>query len=797
MVDSISGICLRGGNFEKDTKFIFFKNSLARFFILYGQNGSGKTTISRAFQKIKRQDKENIQSAYLIDDNAQEVELSATDQEHIYVYNEDYIENKVKLQNDGLDTIVLLGNQVALEEKIKETREKYDNVKENREKQENICKQYIDINNINSPRYYNKRIKDNLRGSGNWADRERLILEHKNNAAVSDETIASILQLKPNTDEVTLANEYQKQYELLEKVKSGESRKLFSVPRIPSFSFEKEKISSLLQERLEKPELSEREKRLLQMVDNGHIDQLRSMKDWFSRENVKECPFCLQPVSKGYKFDLVQSIQHVLTKKVETHKQVLTELKISPITFENLDTFKDVNESLVDKIVNAEHRLTESVERLNALIQQKIENPYVSIEQNLPDIQQKKEQCNNLLNSLQLEVNQYNENIANINRLRVKLQTINKQMAYFKIKPLHDIYTKKKSEQKIAESALQNSKKEESKLKQTLENLLAQKKNIKIAVEMINHSLSYIFFSPNRLKLEVAQDSQGIDCYRLLSKGNPVKPSCVSVGERNIIALAYFFTEIFNQTDPVEGYKNEAFVVIDDPVSSFDFDNKVGIMSFLKAKFNQVLSGNNSSKVLVMTHDLEILFGLDKAGDEIFKKINHNRPKDSRYQKHCGELCNNNIKDFKHSRNEYSLMMKEVYRYACDKPNDMGITIGNILRRILEAFGTFMYKKGIVDLSCDEDVLNELPDEDTRDYFENCMYRLVLNGQSHMQDRISMVKDYNFTPILSSDEMQKIAQAILCFMYLLQKHHVLSHLKDEKDAANNLEKWCQEIKHMM
>lgn len=797
MVDDISGICLQGGNFEEGTKFIFFKNPLNRFFLLHGRNGSGKTTISRAFQKIKGQDEANIRSAYLIDANTQKIELSETEQEHIYVYNEDYIENKVKLQRDGLDTIVLLGNQVSLEEKIKETQKKYANVKENREKQENICKQYIDTDNINSPMYYTERMKDNLRGSGNWADRERLIFGHKKNANVSDDIISSILQLKPSTDEITLVSEYRKQYALLEKAKSGESKILPFVSKIPLGIFEKQKIISLLQEKLEKPELSEREKRLLKMVDNGHMQQLRDMKECFSREEVKECPFCLQPVSKEYKFDLVQNIQHVLTKKVETHKQALTELKISSITFEDLDTFKDVSDSLVDKIINAEHRLTESVERLNALIQQKIENPYKPIKQDIPDIQQQKEYCDNLLNLLCVEVNQYNENVNNINQLRENLQLINKQMAYFKIKPLYDIYTKKMGEQKSDDNILRNYLSEESKLKQNLENLLAKKKNIKLAVEMINRSLSYIFFSPNRLKLEVAQDSQGIGCYRLLSKGNPVKPSCVSAGERNIIALAYFFTEIFNQTDPVEGYKNEAFVVIDDPVSSFDFDNKVGIMSFLKAKFNQVLSGNNSSKVLVMTHDLEIIFGLDKTGDEIFKKINHNRPKDSRYQKQCGELCNNNIKDFKHPRNEYSLMMKEVYRYACDKPNDMGIAIGNILRRILEAFGTFMYKKGIVDLSCDEDVLNELPDKDTRDYFENCMYRLVLNGQSHMQDRISMVKDYNFTPILSSDEMQKTARAILCFMYLLQKHHVLSHLKDEKDATNNLEKWCQEIKNIM
>lgn len=36
----------------------------------------------------------------------------------IFVFNEEYINNNVKLKEEGLDTIVLLGAQVGLEEKI-------------------------------------------------------------------------------------------------------------------------------------------------------------------------------------------------------------------------------------------------------------------------------------------------------------------------------------------------------------------------------------------------------------------------------------------------------------------------------------------------------------------------------------------------------------------------------------------------------------------------------------------------------------------------------------------------------
>lgn len=71
--------------------------------------------------------------------------------------------------------------------------------------------------------------------------------------------------------------------------------------------------------------------------------------------------------------------------------------------------------------------------------------------------------------------------------------------------------------------------------------------------------------------------------YVLYAYGQAVKPNNVSVGERNIIALCYFFAELIMNQEAKEGYSKKLILVIDDPVSSFDFENKVGIMSLLKA----------------------------------------------------------------------------------------------------------------------------------------------------------------------------------------------------------------------
>ena len=86
-------------------------------------------------------------------------------------------------------------------------------------------------------------------------------------------------------------------------------------------------------------------------------------------------------------------------------------------------------------------------------------------------------------------------------------------------------------------------------------------------------------FSKNRLEIKPENGK-----YVLYAYGKPVRPNNVSVGERNIIALCYFFVELIMNQDVKDGYKKKLILVIDDPVSSFDFENKVGIMSFLRSK---------------------------------------------------------------------------------------------------------------------------------------------------------------------------------------------------------------------
>ena len=101
-----------------------------------------------------------------------------------------------------------------------------------------------------------------------------------------------------------------------------------------------------------------------------------------------------------------------------------------------------------------------------------------------------------------------------------------------------------------------------------------------------------------------------------------VKPSEVSTGERNILALCYFFTDILRQKEEINAYSDEAFVIIDDPVSSFDYENRVGIISLLKERLSSIICGNTNTKVILFSHDMQSIFDFEKMCSEIDKKAN-------------------------------------------------------------------------------------------------------------------------------------------------------------------------------
>ena len=210
-------------------------------------------------------------------------------------------------------------------------------------------------------------------------------------------------------------------------------------------------------------------------------------------------------------------------------------------------------------------------------------------------------------------------------------------------------------------------------LTKLVDELEAKQKNVRVALSIINRNLSYIFFSNDRFKIDYRNNN-----YVLLSNGKPVQPSKISQGERNIIGLCYFFASILENQEETTAYTKEYLLLIDDPVSSFDMENKTGIMSFLRYQLGKFLLGNEYTKSIIMTHDLLTYYDSEKMFGELIEaskvKYGGDKPVYKRY-----ELKNKILIPFPHNgRQEYTELMKIVYRFALGDADEYELVIGNI-----------------------------------------------------------------------------------------------------------------------
>lgn len=789
LLEDIIGIKLQGANFFSETELkLFTSKRKQKACLMYGKNGSGKSTISRAFNKVKGNEEEAITLANLIDPSSNVVDLADEDLKQIFIFNEDYIDCNIRLNKEGLNTIVVLGEQKQLEDQINKAKEQRKKATEKVEKQEEICKRYNDEKEIISPNYYKKIMSLSLKGDGNWADRDSKIKGNKQASAVRNDTYEQFIKRQPNKTRDELLIEFNQKFSEYEAAKSGAKRIHNAVKTDFKFSFDETVFKALLSKKIEEPNLSDREKFLLNLVSKKGQPHLHEMKEYFTTKEHNICPYCLQVVSGEYKKDLFLSIEKILSKASKEHQDELSKYHREEINI-NFDYYNELDKTMIIKCQECLDEFNKSIKIVNEAIIRKKENVYSPIIIEELHIFQKFDALICSLSALEKLRIEFNKDATDIASRQVRLTKINNDIAFYDIKENYQNYQKQLSLKLQENKRLHNYSEELMTWNNKVNELEIQKKNIRIAMESINSGLRYIFFSENRLSIEYRKEK-----YYLLSRGNSVTPQEISVGERNAIALCYFFTNIMKNQEEREIYKNEHLLIIDDPVSSFDIENRVGILSYLKYQLQRFLCGNINTKVLVMTHEIQTFYDIKKLLEEIMVVCKESFGSSNKYTFSIYELTNKELHEFKFKdRNEYTALMEKIFDYALGQTPEYELVIGNSMRRVLEAFSTFIYKKGIEKVSTDPKIMSKI-ESPYNVYFEHLMYRLVLHGGSHSEENIKALGSMDFFDYISDEEKQRTAKDVLCFIYLLNKVHVLEHLSRKSNVQSTLDSWLENIK---
>ena len=288
----------------------------------------------------------------------------------------------------------------------------------------------------------------------------------------------------------------------------------------------------------------------------------------------------------------------------------------------------------------------------------------------------------------------------------------------------------------------------------------------------INPQLSQIFFDSDRLQI----DESG----KLLSRGESVKFSRLSAAEKNIITLIYSFYELKNKIDSTED-KKSVLLVLDDPISSTDYSNKVGLYGFFRKQIKELTGLYSKIRFVIFTHDEEVYYHFSKIFDDIvcYHKNGRTKDKDRRTkeeQVQHRELTSYGLEERDCEYNFYEEQINWIFKYALNLAPELDSYIGNAMRRVLEAYATFNYNLGPSEISTNEGLLNKITDQTEREFFEAYMYRLILNSDSHASDRVKRSSS-NFTDMFDEEEKRKTAQLLLGFLYRIDPFHIERMLK--------------------
>ena len=233
---NINKIQIDGNIFQNSELELFTiqKNAPCRIANIYGKNGSGKTTISKA---IKGNSSEKLNIKFFDSKNK---EIICDTREKIYVYDEEFIDTKVKTSEDGIKTVIMLGEQKELDDKIIKLKEEKDDLKKKEAKLKIEIQKYQNPDNNISPLYYKKLVEQKLKDG--WAVRDKEIKSNKRNSSFQyNELIGRINKAKnENNNKKALLEEFFQLLNTYQKVNTGTSKLVKSLERITIFAARKE-----------------------------------------------------------------------------------------------------------------------------------------------------------------------------------------------------------------------------------------------------------------------------------------------------------------------------------------------------------------------------------------------------------------------------------------------------------------------------------------------------------------------------------------------------------------------------
>lgn len=795
MFETYNKILIKGRKYENETTFDFFKED-KRLAFVFGQNGSGKSTIAAGLYngEVGNEDSLNSDlSVFLCGDAGANIAVrceSSVRPAAIRVFDEAYVDKNVRVQGDGMKTIVLVGENGRVQGELDALREtiraKTDLL---REKANELESRKDGRGRLPSEVKYDE-INKRLKSESGWAERERILRDRKTRSPVNDEVIQSVMACSDNRPIMELNNAYKEALERLGLAKgNAEDESLVaSVPimSMPDYAKVEEELLALLPVTAQRPVNSEDVARILQVLHDRHQPWIEGARDEFSKQETCFCPYCMRDISTSEKQDIVDKIGKVIKKDAEALIARVKSISFpQPASVD--ERCKKFNPEYYNELLVVVSQIRDTITQYQSVLQTKLNNVFDPVIYSDLGLAQQAQKANNIISKIKSIQDSILVLINTRTSIQHDLSDLNKALAKQEIKDIYEQYEAFRQEELTLSKQRDDIERELAILWQQESALVSQLNETNLAVDEINRNLSTIYMSKSRMRIR----SEGAK-YVLKVCNKDIRVNKVSTGERNVLGLAYFFADMMRGRRPADAYNQEYLVVLDDPTSSFDQDVRVGVLSFLSQKFRKILSGNAASHILVLTHEFFVMYGLCRTFQKL-KSRNADGGESTVYA--ASKLESDGVEPINIGNiDEYRHLLGTTYKYALGSGDVDGVTIGNTMRRMMEAFSTFMFKSGMEDLFIHDRAATYIGH--LAPYFQTVLSRFVLNDESHLESHVhSLDNNGSLFAEVSDREKRRVAKDVICLLYLYSRDHVEAHLSGAfSNFKDNIVTWLGEIR---
>ncbi len=643
--------------------------------IIYGWNGTGKSTLATLFKLFEKKSLENKYTKnpsfeFETDENVKitqnNIEISPT----VRVFDEEFISLNIDWTcEDKTEPIYFVGEEnIKLSKELNENQNHLNsNIKKISDK--TIKKGRI-ISQFNTwkQKLANRTIKDALRTRSidKYTNYDRSSLENEINKNIN------IDNEKPLTDKEKTTLNKKIQQNILPHIQSIEiPPEIIKYVNSINSILQKTAISSTLDRLADNPE-----------AENWVIEGLHQHLE----KDYKECKFCGRILTKEILSDLTNHFNkeyEILNNKIKSSAERIEsspfdiELKKNEFDYEIRNKFDTIINDINPYSEAYNNVLNELLEKIKSKTPSLLVTKYSIIKnenfKNAKKLNSYIDKLNLLIGEHNIRVDNFDKDIQNAKR-KLELSIISENLKE---------YRKYESDIQILDQEIQKIKEENSELSSRVSEIEGKLSDAGKAIEQINTYLAD-YFGREDIKFEYDDIKKGF-----FIKRNKKDGTNLSEGERTGIAFIYFLTKL----EEKNFNKNNCIVVIDDPVSSLDSNSLYFAFGFLREKLS------NTHQLFILTHTFDFMRQVKNWFYQI-KRYEKGKNKIAFFMTDCYVTDNKrkaNIKSLDklliNFQSEYHYLLKLIIQLSenADQNLEEVYHYPNITRKFLEIFLSFKY----------------------------------------------------------------------------------------------------------